>query len=473
MKNASLRRSVATVVYAALLAQPALAAQQYHIKIPVQGLATQTQGVGSLSVSPASMSFGSVLGVGSSASAQSVAVTNIGNAPVQNLTAAIPSGGAFSIQSNDCPAALSAGATCNIAVGFTPSAIGEASAQLAVSSNAQNGLQLVTLRGSAEEGVSKAVLTTAPTLTLADWYQSGSAMGTFSYRNDGSAAMTLASPALTVPLSVSANTCNNVAIGGSCTITVALNLESNGGSSSQSFTPSGAGVSPATGTVNWSIYTIAPRWSAGSLIWGTTTVGTSSTQTITLTNEGSVAANWAANNGVENLPEDFTMDTSACGNVVPGGNCLVRVTFAPKTVKLYVSGEINMVTRSYAREGFTVGGRGGAAAPKAEISAPTSLPHDTESDTTTSASYSYYVSAGSEFVVTLKNAGGGELAVQSSHANIDGTWQATCSSTASLAANQTCTWRMRVPAGTGYDSFMGSMWFEVNGKYYTYTIFSR
>lgn len=473
MKNTSLRRSVATFLIATLLGQPALAAQQYRIKVPIQGLATQTQGVGRLSVSPGSMSFGSATGVGSSAEARSVAVTNIGNAAVQNLTAAIPAGGDFSIQSNDCPATLSAGATCNIAVGFTPSAVGEASGQLAISSKAQNGLQLVSLRGSAEERISRAVLTTATTLTLADWYRSGSATGTFTYRNDGSAAMTLASPALTAPLSVSANTCSNVAIGGSCAITVALNLESNGGSGSQSFTPSGASVSPVTGTVDWSIYAIAPRWSVGSLNWGTTTVGTSSTQTITLTNEGSVAANWAVNNGVENLPEDFTIDTSACDNVVPGGNCLVQVTFAPKTVDFYVSDGINLVDRSYSREGFTVRGAGGEPEPKAEISAPTSLPHDTDSDSSTSASYFYYVSAGSEFVLTLRNAGGGELAVQSWATSFDGTWEATCSPTPVLTANQTCTWRMPVPPGTGYDSMMGSMWFQVNGKTYQYIINSR
>lgn len=281
-------------------------------------------------VAPSTRSFGNVL-VGSSSTSDVHVVTNLGNAAATGLSLSVPSG--FTLAGNTCGTSLGAGESCQFAIVFAPTA-GQSFGGSITVSTANAGSQAVAVSGSGSQSV--ATLTSSPSVNLADWYSAGSVTGSFTFRNDGNAPMTLASPAVVSPLSVSTNTCSAVAPGSSCTISVALSLNaSQGGSGSQSFTALGAAVAPAATTINWSVYSVAPNWASTTLDFGTLQIGQTLTKAIVLTNNGSVAVDWASNSGLNGLPAGFTADMSACSNVAPGGGCSVNITFTPTQAQLY------------------------------------------------------------------------------------------------------------------------------------------
>ena len=98
----------------------------------------------SVSLSPATVNFGPQV-VGTMSAAQSVSLTNTGNAPLAisgiNVTAPF-------LHTNNCPSSLGAGTTCSIAVTFQPSAAGDQSAVLSINDNAAGTPQSVSLSGT-------------------------------------------------------------------------------------------------------------------------------------------------------------------------------------------------------------------------------------------------------------------------------------------------------------------------------------
>src|SRR5205823_3682796 len=103
---------------------------------------------------------------------------------------------------------------------------------------------------------SVATLTSATTLTVpAAWYGGAAQTVTATYRNDGGAAMTLNTPTLAAPLSVTSNTCTGIAVGATCSMVVIAASNVAGIGQSQSFSPSGATNTPAATTVTWTTYT--------------------------------------------------------------------------------------------------------------------------------------------------------------------------------------------------------------------------
>ena len=305
--------------------------------------------------STTSLAFGTVR-VGSSAT-QFITLTNDGNVPYNwNSNPAIanlPAG--FRIDTSEC-INIAPGSNCNASVTFTPTAVGTTYSGSGVTMAAASyNTNTMTLTGTG--GGATATLTSAPTLVqLANWYGGAVSTVTASYRNDGNVAMTLASPALAAPLSVNSNSCTNVAVGASCSIVVNAATNIPGISVSQAFTPTGANAGPAATTVVWTTQTAVPRWSPTSLDFGTAEDGTTPSKTITLYNDGNVAYNWAANNGIANPPSNFSFNTSACGNVVPGGSCNVVVTFLPGGYAGYAGGSITMTAASYNTNTFSVNG---------------------------------------------------------------------------------------------------------------------
>ena len=98
------------------------------------------------SLSPTSLTFAGQL-VGTTSAAQTVTLTNTGNAPlsVTTVTATAP----FAISTNGCAAkTVAAGASCAVSVTFTPTATGPASGTLSFADNATGSPQTVALSGS-------------------------------------------------------------------------------------------------------------------------------------------------------------------------------------------------------------------------------------------------------------------------------------------------------------------------------------
>lgn len=95
-------------------------------------------------ISKTSLDFGSVL-VNSQSSAQQVVLSSTGTLPLQ-INSIVPSQNFAA--TNDCPASLPSGSTCNISVTFTPPSVGAFTGALTISDNATDSPQTVALSGS-------------------------------------------------------------------------------------------------------------------------------------------------------------------------------------------------------------------------------------------------------------------------------------------------------------------------------------
>jgi hypothetical protein len=117
----------------------------------------------SLSLSPATLSFGAVLQNDSSA-AQSVTLKNSGNATL--AISSITTDGDF-IQTSTCGPALAPGSSCQAAVVFKPSAVGDRTGQLTVADNASDSPQSVVLSGTGTASIAVTPAAgTSPTATV-------------------------------------------------------------------------------------------------------------------------------------------------------------------------------------------------------------------------------------------------------------------------------------------------------------------
>jgi hypothetical protein len=97
-----------------------------------------------LSTNPSSLTFGSTT-VGATSTAQSVTVTNTGNASA-SVTSIVASGD-FA-QTNTCGTSIAAGATCSISVTFKPTASGTRTGSVTITSSAVNSPTSVSLSGT-------------------------------------------------------------------------------------------------------------------------------------------------------------------------------------------------------------------------------------------------------------------------------------------------------------------------------------
>jgi hypothetical protein len=97
-----------------------------------------------LSTNPSSLTFGSTT-VGATSTAQSVTVTNTGNASA-SVTSIVASGD-FA-QTNTCGSSIAAGANCSISVTFKPTASGTRTGSVTITSSAVNSPTSVSLSGT-------------------------------------------------------------------------------------------------------------------------------------------------------------------------------------------------------------------------------------------------------------------------------------------------------------------------------------
>jgi hypothetical protein len=100
-----------------------------------------------VSLTPANLQFSGVA-VGGSSAAQTVTLSNQGNASLNISNVEIS--GDFS-QTNNCPGVLSAGDSCTVNVKFAPTASGNLSGSLTVTDNGSGSSQSVALAGSGSD----------------------------------------------------------------------------------------------------------------------------------------------------------------------------------------------------------------------------------------------------------------------------------------------------------------------------------
>ena len=297
-------------------------------------------------LSPAALSF-ATQPVGATGVAQTVTVTNTGNAPLLVSRVAITSSNAPTgvtaivtdfIATNTCSAtAIAPGSTCSLSVSFLPSATGQRVSTLTLFANISGGQATVALSGTAVAPAAVQLLPSSlafPSTSLS----ATSAAQNLVLQNVGGTTVTLSSVTLTgADFQLSFSSCASVlAPGTGCTLSVLFHPVALGPRSAsvtivdtfgtQTATLAGIATAPPTDAL-----------SSTSLIFPTTQVGsTSSPQQLILTNAGDVPLTLIATSVTQTSfsNADFSA-TNSCGNSLAAHSaCAVTVAFNPHTVGL-------------------------------------------------------------------------------------------------------------------------------------------
>jgi hypothetical protein len=354
--------------------------------------------------------------VGTTSAAQSVTLTNTGNAALMITSIAITgaNSGDFA-QTNTCPvspATLAAGANCKINVTFDPTATGARNASLGVTDDASGSPQNISLTGTGTPAAPAVGLSPTSLTFSGQLVGTTSAAQSVTLTNTGNAALTITSIAITGANSgdfAQTSTCpvspTTLAAGSNCAISVtfkptasgarnaSVTITDNAANSPQSVTLSGTGAAPIVslgGTV--------------SLNFGNQLVGTTSAaQTITLSNTGTAALTITSIAITGTNSSDFAQ-TSTCPvsptTLAAGANCAINVTFKPTAVGNR-TGSVSF-TDSAAGSPQSVALTGTGVEPMVTL-APASLTFAGQLITTTSAAQS----------VTLTNSGTAPLTIAS------------------------------------------------------------
>jgi hypothetical protein len=297
-----------------------------NVSVPLSGYGLTA---GALTISPTSQNFGTQT-LDQPSGAEPFTLTNTGGSAAGGL--AFTTTGNFSISSQTtCGSSLSGGASCKVYVIFTPTAVGNQSGQLQVSSTT-SGVTTV-YAGLTGTGQSGAALTVSvnqlsfPNTAV----NTTSAAQTFILSNPGTATASGINIQTTGEFTNSSCP-TTLAAGASCTVSVYFSPQQrralSGTTTATSSTPgvtaasvqsTGTGTAPASLSLN-----------PGTLSFPATLVSsTSAPLSIVISNPGTAALNTPT----LAITGDFAIQSNGCTQTLAaGGNCTVTVTFTPTIV---------------------------------------------------------------------------------------------------------------------------------------------
>ena len=401
---------------------------------------TATAAAAPIATSTASLGFGSI-NVGTTSTAQTVTLSNTGNAALMLGTIATGST-EFNITGGTCAAGgtVAAAGSCTVTLALTPAAAGARSASLVITHNATGGQSATSLTGS---GVAlNPVIGVSPTtLSFSQTLNSASAAQTVTVSNSGNAALVIG--ALTFGgaqaaefQTASGTTCaagSSVAPNASCVVRLTFTPTAAGAHNASLAITHNAAGSPSTITLNGT-GTATPQavisLNANALTFNAQTVGsTSPAQSVTVTNSGSAMLVFNALTLTGSVATDFTRSGSctATGSLAAGATCSISFAFTPGAVG---ARSATLTLASNASNGSAVLSLAGtgAAAPAPWVSlAPASLDFGNQSVGIASLART----------VTLSNSGSGALSVSAITAT--GAFSVSHGCGASVAAGGSCT----------------------------------
>jgi hypothetical protein len=279
-------------------------------------------------LSPTSLTFPDTI-AGQVSAAQTVQLTNSGDAPLASIAASVSAG--FRIAGNNCTAQLAGHASCAISVAFAPAQTGSQSGTLTVADSLRT--QTVSLSGS---GMAAPVLNVSPpSLTFAQ-QQPGvaSAPQTVTVKNTGGAPMANVglqiSGAGASSFQLSSTTCGTTLdAGSSCTAQITFSPAAAGGiTATLSVSSSTLGVNPASVTLSGTAeLSTGLSASPTQLNFGAVNPGqTTAAQTVTVTNTASYSIN-ALSLAVS--PQFVLTQNHCIAALAAGAQCTAAVAFSP------------------------------------------------------------------------------------------------------------------------------------------------
>lgn len=279
-------------------------------------------GVGStplVELSGTSLSFSS-LSVGTTSTAQTVTLTNNGNATLNIAT--IAATGDFA-ETNNCPASLALSASCQIQVTFTPTTGGSRTGSLTITDNAPDSPETVSLTGSGY--VTTATISPSALQFGNEAVNATATAQVVTVTNTGSNPMVVSSVSTTGNFAET-NNCGTVAPSASCTVNVTFTPKSSGSLSGTLVLNDNANGNPHQVSLSGTGVAPVVNISPSALTFATQAAGSTSTQTLTVTNSGNAALSFSSIQATG----DFSQ-TNNCSSVPAAGTCTVTVTFAPTT----------------------------------------------------------------------------------------------------------------------------------------------
>jgi hypothetical protein len=352
--------------------------------------------VGTLSVSPTQMTFGSVV-VHTASAPETLTVTNTGEAQIAGVS--VTATGDFSVVSNQCAGALAAGASCTAGVVLTPSSTGNRQGSLTVSS-ASAGVAPATV-GLTGTGIPPGSLSaTPPVVTFGAVTIGGtSAAMTVTVNNNGANVVGGLQFLLGGDYGLSQNQCGTQLAGGaSCTFQVSFSPSQPGTrigsvtvtSTNTGFTPLVIGLT-GTGLAAAELSVTPASLEFGAVPDG----GVSAAQELTIANPGTGMLQGLT--VMANAP--FSVGSGSCGTTVAAGaSCRTPITFAPQFAGSQ-SGQITVSSTTQGVASVQVMATGTGLAPGSLAIAPASLAF---------APTSIHETSGSQ-TATVSNPGGSPL----------------------------------------------------------------
>jgi len=374
-----------------------------------------------VALSPASLSF-STQPVGTSSAAQSVTLTNTGNATLNIGSIQITED--FS-QISNCPSTLASNLSCALNISFTPTVTGTRNGTLTLNDNGQASPQSVTLTGTGSPSLLIATTTPTNLVFLSQQVGTSSAAQTVTLTNTGNATLNIASIQITGDFAQVNNCASTLASNVSCTLNVSFTPTTTGTRSGTLTLSDNAQGSPqsvpltGTGSASLPIATMTPT----SLIFLSQQVGTSSAaQTVTLTNTGNATLNVAS----IQITGDFAQINHCPSTLATNLSCTLNVSFTPTTTGTR-NGTLTLSDNAQSSpQSIPLTATGSASSPIATMN-PTSLAFLSQQVGTSSAAQT----------VTLTNTGNATLDISSIQITGDFAQVNNCPST--LASNLSCT----------------------------------
>ena len=278
-----------------------------------------------ISLSTGSLTFGNVL-VGTSGSLP-FTVTNSGTTTISVSQVAV-SGAGFSVSGFSGSVSLSAGQTFSLTAVFSPTTSGPATGAISIVNNASNSPSTVSLSGT---GAQPLISATPPSLSFGSVLVGNSQSQPVTVQNPGTAGLNITQATIsgtgftlsgtTLPLTIAPNGSASFSIrfapASAGSFTGSLSLTNNASS-----TPSVVALS-GTGNLQTNLLTVAPT----SLSFGNQLVGTSATQTASISNTGTSSVSISA---ITVTGSGFTAATPTLPlTLAAGQSSSFGVTFAP------------------------------------------------------------------------------------------------------------------------------------------------
>ncbi len=300
--------------------------QTFQVSLAGFGLASS-----GILVSPGAQDFGAVP-IGSTSGLFTTTFTNATAGGSSVTFTGTSTTGPFSVgpaTSLPCSGSLAYGASCTVAVSFSPTSEGAQSGQLAVVTG--TGTLTVPLTGQA--AAARPIGISPLAVTFANTGDASAVTQTVTLTNAGSAPVAIGSPTTVYPAFQATTTCGALAPGASCTVTVGFTPGSSPVQDTLSLPvlSTGSGGSTQTTTYQVPLFGSYTSNAAGlqllpaSILFGPAPVASlGALRQFTVVNSTAKALTLSAS-----LPANFFLSGPACTTLAPQASCTFNVQFAP------------------------------------------------------------------------------------------------------------------------------------------------